>query len=73
MLQRVESASPDNHQRLVCTRCRRHASFITPVGLLCRTDALIAAIHHGWLPVQVKESDLAAWETWGLDPDRWHG
>jgi hypothetical protein len=41
------------------------------MGLLCRTDALIAAINHGWLPVQVQESDLAAWEGWGLEPDRW--
>ena len=72
MLRLVESASPDNHQRLVCIKCRKHASFISPVGLLCRTDALVAAIRHDWLPVQVAESDLAAWESWDLGPEPLH-
>ena len=67
MLQRVESASPDNHKRLVCVRCREQASFISPIGLLCQTDAILSAIRHGWIPSQVKEGDLASSKAWWQD------
>jgi len=67
MLKRVESASPDNQKRLVCVRCRKQASFISPIGLLCQTDALLAAVRHGWIPRQVKEADLANSKAWWRD------
>jgi hypothetical protein len=65
MLQLVEAASPDKAHRPACIKCRDRASFISPIGLLCKIHAPLAAAEFGWIPVQMRDTDLAASETWG--------
>lgn len=43
-----------NKQELACTRCGRRASFLTPLGPLCPSDALMAAAFHEWIPEQIR-------------------
>jgi hypothetical protein len=40
---------------LVCIKCGRPASFLCPLGVLCPTDALIAATRHGWIPTHIRD------------------
>jgi hypothetical protein len=46
-----------NSNGLVCTHCGRPASFLCPLGALCPTDALIAAAHHDWIPVHIRDTN----------------
>jgi hypothetical protein len=41
-------------QALACTKCGRRASFLTPLGPLCPSDALMAAAFHGWIPEKIR-------------------
>lgn len=40
-----------------CVKCGRRASFISPIGTMCPTDALLAAAFHGWIPAQIRPED----------------
>lgn len=71
MLLRVETVTTENYQRLTCKKCQDKASFISPIGLLCKTHALLAAADFGWLPVQVREPRQAESKS-GPDPDSWN-
>ena len=37
-----------------CARCDKRAAFLSPVGPLCPTDALLAAAFHDWIPEQIR-------------------
>ena len=37
-----------------CSRCDKRAAFLSPVGPLCPTDALLAAAFHDWIPEQIR-------------------
>jgi hypothetical protein len=37
-----------------CARCNKRAAFLSPVGPLCPTDALLAAAFHDWIPEQIR-------------------
>jgi hypothetical protein len=65
MLKYVETDSPNKVHRPGCIKCRDRAFFISPIGLLCKIHAPLAAAEFGWIPVQVRDSDLIASETWG--------
>jgi hypothetical protein len=41
------------NEGLACIKCGRHAAFLSPLGALCPTDALMAATIHGWIPTQI--------------------
>lgn len=40
-----------------CVKCGRRAAFISPLGTMCPTDALLAAVFHDWIPEQVRPED----------------
>lgn len=42
-----------SQHELACTRCGRRASFLTPLGPLCPSDALMAATFNDWIPEQI--------------------
>lgn len=37
-----------------CAKCDKRAAFLSPVGPLCPTDALLAAAFHDWIPAQIR-------------------
>lgn len=41
-------------EELACSKCGRRATFLSPVGPLCPTDALIAATFNEWIPMQIR-------------------
>lgn len=45
-------------ETLLCCKCRRPASFLSPIGALCPTDALIGAAFHNWIPTHIHHSLL---------------
>lgn len=49
-----------------CARCDKRAAFLSPVGPLCPTDALLAAAFHDWIPEQIRPED----HEWVLAEDR---
>lgn len=49
----VQTAGPGYDDRPACIKCGRRASFHSPLGALCPTDALLAATRHGWIPTQL--------------------
>lgn len=40
-----------------CVNCGRRAAFISPIGTMCPTDALLAAAFHDWIPAQIRSED----------------
>ena len=40
-----------------CARCDKRAAFLSPMGPLCPTDALLAAAFHDWIPEQIRPED----------------
>lgn len=40
-----------------CVKCGRRAAFISPIGTMCPTDALLAAAFHDWVPAQIRPED----------------
>lgn len=40
-----------------CVKCGRRASFISPIGTMCPTDALLSAAFHDWIPAQIRPED----------------
>jgi hypothetical protein len=40
-----------------CVKCGRRAAFISPIGTMCPTDALLAAAFHDWIPAQIRPED----------------
>lgn len=43
---------------LLCCKCGKPASFLSPIGALCPTDALIGAALHDWIPTHIHHSLL---------------
>ena len=41
-------------EQMACKKCGRRASFLSPLGPLCPSDALWAAAFHEWIPEQIK-------------------
>jgi hypothetical protein len=54
MEKEMPTVSLTNQEELACTKCGRRASFLSPVGPLCPTDALIAATFNEWIPMQIR-------------------
>ena len=50
----MTTVSLTSKEELACTKCGRRASFLSPVGPLCPTDALIAATFNEWIPMQIR-------------------
>jgi len=40
-----------------CVKCGRRAAFISPIGTMCPTGALLAAAFHDWIPAQIRSED----------------
>lgn len=50
-------------RRLRCRVCARNAHFLTPLGLMCKDHALLAAVDladesESWLPIRIREPAL---------------
>ena len=56
----MPSLSLESKEDLACTKCGRRASFFSPIGLLCPTDALLAAAFHDWIPAHLSDPALQA-------------
>lgn len=41
-------------EKMACKKCGRRASFLSPLGPLCPSDALLAAAFHEWIPEQIR-------------------
>lgn len=52
----MESVGLARDERLQCSKCGRPASFLSPIGFFCPTDALISAAFHDWIPVRLQLS-----------------
>ena len=52
----MESVGLARDERLRCSKCGRPASFLSPIGFFCPTDALINAALHNWIPIQLRVS-----------------
>lgn len=61
----MPTVSLHSHEELACGKCGRRASFLTPIGLFCPTDALIAAAFHNWIPTRIRDGMVA-----GADPSQ---
>lgn len=49
----MQSVGLSSTETLLCCKCGRPASFLSPVGALCPTDALIGAALHDWIPTHI--------------------
>lgn len=45
-----------SNEALLCTKCGKRASFYSPIGVLCTTDALIGAAFHDWIPTHIRNA-----------------
>jgi hypothetical protein len=41
-------------EQMAFKKCGRRASFLSPLGPLCPSDALLAAAFHEWIPEQIR-------------------
>lgn len=46
---------------MTCTRCGKKASFLSPIGTLCPTDALLAAAFNDWIPELITSFEDTGW------------
>jgi hypothetical protein len=46
-------------EQMACKKCGRRASFLSPLGPLCPSDALLAAAFHEWIPEQIRPNGAA--------------
>lgn len=46
---------------MTCTKCGKSASFLSPIGTLCPTDALLAAAFHDWIPELITSFTDTSW------------
>jgi hypothetical protein len=59
----MTSTAPHPTRTLRCVSCHRPARFLTPLGIMCPTDALLAAIlqdtipSDDWTPILIGELD----------------
>jgi len=51
----MPTVTVDSTEGLACVRCGRRASFHTPIGPFCPTDALLAAAFHDWIPTRIRD------------------
>jgi hypothetical protein len=42
---------------MTCMKCGGRAAFISPIGTMCPTDALLAAAFHDWIPERIRSQD----------------
>lgn len=54
----MQTVGPPDTETLLCCKCGRPASFHSPIGDLCPTDALIGAAFHDWIPTHIHHSLL---------------
>lgn len=54
----MHSTGLTSDETLLCAYCGKRASFLSPIGPLCTTDALLGAAFADWIPVHVETSDL---------------
>lgn len=52
-----------SNEGMMCTRCGKKASFLSPIGTLCPTDALLAAAFHDWIPEPLAAYADTSWVT----------
>ncbi len=55
----MPTVTVDSTEGLACMRCGRRASFHTPIGPFCPTDALLAAAFHDWIPTRIQNEHEA--------------
>lgn len=60
----MRSVGLTSTEKTLCTKCGKPASFLSPVGALCTTDALIGAAFHDWIPTHIRP------DSEGDDPQR---
>ena len=48
---------------MTCLKCGKRASFLAPIGVLCPTDALLAAAFHDWIPEPLAGYADTSWLT----------
>lgn len=56
MLLLMQSVGLRSSETLLCTKCGKRASFFSPIGALCTTDALLGAAFHDWIPTHIRRS-----------------
>jgi len=49
----MPTVSVMSQKELACMKCGRRASFLSPLGPLCPSDALVAATFNDWIPEQI--------------------
>lgn len=52
----MPTVSLTSKPELACMKCGRRASFLTPLGPLCPSDALMAATLNDWIPEQIPKN-----------------
>lgn len=50
----MHSVGVTSSEALLCSKCGKPASFLSPIGALCTTDALIGAAFHNWIPTHIR-------------------
>lgn len=55
--------SLESREDLACVKCGRRASFLSPIGPFCPTDALLAAAFHAWIPIQIRHKSDGKGDT----------
>jgi len=48
---------------MTCLKCGKRAAFLSPIGVLCPTDALLAAAFHDWIPEPLAGYTDTSWLT----------
>ena len=56
----MKSSGLPGSETLLCSYCGTRASFLSPIGPLCTTDALIGAAFGDWIPSRIRESPQVA-------------
>lgn len=54
MVNQMATVSVTSRDELACMKCGRRASFLSPLGPLCPSDALMAATFNDWIPEQIR-------------------
>ncbi len=50
----MQTIEPTRGESMVCAYCGKRASFGSPIGALCTTDALLlGAVFHEWIPTHL--------------------
>lgn len=55
MVLEMQTVDLTSEESLLCAYCGRPASFLSPLGALCSTDALIGAAFNDWIPTHIRK------------------